>query len=31
MIAKPGDWIVRDGQGYYRIAKVVFDATYDRP
>ena len=31
MIAKPGDWIVRDGKGYYRIAKVVFDATYDLP
>lgn len=33
MIAKPGDWIVResDGKGYYRIAKIVFDVTYERP
>jgi hypothetical protein len=31
MLAKPGDWIVKDGQGYYRIARVAFDATYEIP
>ena len=32
MVAKPDDWIVRDSDGgYYRIARIVFDVTYERP
>ncbi len=30
MILKPGDYVVRDGDGYYRIAKKEFELTYNR-
>jgi hypothetical protein len=32
MILKPGDYLVKDGDaGYYRIAKVEYDQTYNKP
>lgn len=32
MILKPGDYLVKDGdQGYYRIAKVEYEQTYNPP
>ena len=30
MILKPGDYVVKDGDGYYRIAKTEFELTYNR-
>ena len=30
MILKPGDYVVKDGDGYYRIAKKEFELTYNR-
>jgi len=29
MICKPGDYLVKDGEHYYRIAKVEFEKTYN--
>jgi hypothetical protein len=30
MIAEPGDYLVKEGEGkYYRIEKEVFDMTYN--
>lgn len=32
MVLKPGDYLVKDGdQGYYRIAKVEYEQTYNQP
>jgi hypothetical protein len=32
MVLKPGDYLVKDGdQGYYRIAKVEYEQTYNPP
>ena len=33
MVLKPGDYLVKesDGSGYYRIAKVEFEQTYNKP
>jgi hypothetical protein len=32
MILKPGDYLVKDGDaGYYRIAKLEYDQTYNQP
>ena len=32
MVLKPGDYLVKDGDaGYYRIAKVEYEATYNQP
>ena len=32
MILKPGDYLVKDGdQGYYRVAKVEYEQTYNQP
>ena len=32
MILKPGDYLVKDGDaGYYRIAKLEYDQTYNKP
>ena len=32
MVLKPGDYLVKDGDaGYYRIAKVEYDQTYNKP
>ena len=31
MILKPGDYLVKDGDNYYRIAKVEYEQTYNQP
>jgi hypothetical protein len=32
MVLKPNDYLVKDGdQGYYRIAKVEYEQTYNQP
>lgn len=31
MILKPGDYLVKDGDGYYRIAKTEYEQTYNPP
>jgi hypothetical protein len=32
MVLKPGDYLVKDGdQGYYRVAKVEYEQTYNQP
>ena len=32
MVLKPGDYLVKDGDaGYYRIAKVEYEQTYNPP
>lgn len=31
MVLKPGDYLVRDGSHYYRIAKVEYEQTYNPP
>lgn len=31
MILKPGDYVVQDGEGYYRVAKKEYDVTYNSP
>jgi hypothetical protein len=31
MVLKPGDYLVKDGEGYYRVAKKEYEATYNLP
>ena len=31
MVLKPGDYLVKDGDNYYRIAKVEYEQTYNQP
>jgi hypothetical protein len=31
MVLKPGDYVVKDGEGYYRIAKKEYEQTYNPP
>jgi hypothetical protein len=31
MILKPGDYLVKDGDGYYRVAKQEYEQTYNPP
>jgi hypothetical protein len=31
MVLKPGDYLVKDGEGYYRIAKKEYEITYNLP
>ena len=31
MVLKPGDYLVKDGDNYYRIAKVEYEQTYNPP
>lgn len=31
MVLKPGDYLVKDGDHYYRIAKVEYEQTYNPP
>jgi hypothetical protein len=31
MVLKPGDYLVKDGEGYYRVAKKEYEVTYNLP
>jgi hypothetical protein len=31
MVMKPGDYLVKDGDGYYRVAKQEYEQTYNPP
>jgi hypothetical protein len=31
MVLKPGDYLVKDGEGFYRVAKKEYEATYNLP